>query len=563
MAKQQGQAAAPCRFGALRRVSTEGQDKKGESLHVQKEQIEGAVELLGGQIIEWYGGQEHATAGYEKKEIDRLLADAGRGRFDAVIVDKGDRWSRDNAKSHQGLDLFVEHGIKFFIGATEYDLNCPEHRLFIDMGTVFGAFQARSQKQRSLASRIKRAKRGCSACGKRPWGRTWNKETEQWGIDNDKQAIIAGIAKRYLAGESMQALADELGVNNASLWKTLTQRCGDGWVQTFRPVNRPPEVVVTQIPRLLPEATIQAIRQKTQANKTYTHGHSKHTYLLSRMIFCEHCGYAMFGQTNHRKHEQRYYRHAHTRRVKACDQPNKTWIPADEVEELVILHLFGTFGNPLAIQRAISAASGDVEKVKAYRQKLNRIDAELKKIEEGKEALGRRVLKGTLDEAMADKLLLETKDREQRLHEEQITLTDYLGTLPSPQRVEAASKKVATEFQRLMARISTGKRLAAHKPLSKMTYEERRALVETVFSGKMADGERMGVYIRWDGEGNWTFSIHGHLIEESGLIRWGEKLKSAMAEDYEHGAGWPLPKQKELVSAVTKSACDCTAQSPP
>ena len=59
------------------------------------------MERLGGRIVEWYGGQEHGTAGYEKKEVDRLIADAGRGRFDAVIVTDADRWSRDNTKSTQ------------------------------------------------------------------------------------------------------------------------------------------------------------------------------------------------------------------------------------------------------------------------------------------------------------------------------------------------------------------------------------------------------------------------------------------------------------------------------
>jgi site-specific DNA recombinase len=56
------------RFGALVRVSMEAQEKQGESLNVQRKNNERDVERLGGRIVEWYGGQEHATPGWEMKE---------------------------------------------------------------------------------------------------------------------------------------------------------------------------------------------------------------------------------------------------------------------------------------------------------------------------------------------------------------------------------------------------------------------------------------------------------------------------------------------------------------
>ncbi len=62
--------------------------------------------------------------------------------------------------------------------------------------------------------------------------------------------------------------------------------------------NRPKRTVIPNLPR---KETIDAIKQKTQANKTYLHGQIRYAYLLSRTICCKHCGYAMFGQTNHKK----------------------------------------------------------------------------------------------------------------------------------------------------------------------------------------------------------------------------------------------------------------------
>lgn len=52
----------------------------------------------------------------------------------------------------------------------------------------------------------------------------------------------------------------------------------------------------------------------------------------------------------------------------------------------------------------------------------------------------------------------------------------------------------------------------------KMTWEEKRALVEQVFGGTTPDGGRMGVYIeRLPAKGkrfNWRYSIRGQIVEE-------------------------------------------------
>src|SRR5262249_53081205 len=160
-------------------------------------------------ITAWYGGQEHATPGYEKKEIDRLIQDAKKRKFDAVIVSNADRWSRDNGKSREGLEVFKEHGIRFFVGTTEYDLYNPHHVLFLSMSAVIGEFLASNQNKKSILNRIERGRSGLPTCGKLPFGRTFDETTKKWGIDPEKQAMVEDVARRYLAGEPMPKLAEE------------------------------------------------------------------------------------------------------------------------------------------------------------------------------------------------------------------------------------------------------------------------------------------------------------------------------------------------------------------
>src|SRR5262249_26804190 len=133
-------------------------------------------------------------------------------------------------------------------------------------------------------------------------------KTETWGIDPEKQRVIEEIARRYLAGESLAALAKEYRIALSSLHRTLTERCGEEWVQEFHSERlNLHEVVVTKVPALLPDGIVEAVRRKAEANKTFTHGQAKNRYLLGRVVFCAECGYAMSGHRH--TSGRRYYRH--------------------------------------------------------------------------------------------------------------------------------------------------------------------------------------------------------------------------------------------------------------
>jgi DNA invertase Pin-like site-specific DNA recombinase len=105
ISKSKANPSRKLRFAALIRVSTEKQEQQGESLRIQKKQIETAVQQLGGVISKTYAGQEHATEGHEKERFKSLLADAAKttNPFDAVIVVDASRWSRDQVESEKGL----------------------------------------------------------------------------------------------------------------------------------------------------------------------------------------------------------------------------------------------------------------------------------------------------------------------------------------------------------------------------------------------------------------------------------------------------------------------------
>src|SRR5208283_5701519 len=113
------------RFAPLIRVSTEKQERKGESLATQKKQLEAAIKSLNGAVYKWYEGQEHATPDHERKILDELMADAEAGRFDAVMDADISRWSRDNQKSKKHLSILKEKQIQFYWLGRHMDLTVP------------------------------------------------------------------------------------------------------------------------------------------------------------------------------------------------------------------------------------------------------------------------------------------------------------------------------------------------------------------------------------------------------------------------------------------------------
>ena len=519
--------AKPIRFAPLIRVSTEQQEKKGESLRTQREQIQHYVKTLGGEIPErcWeYSGQEHATPGQERQKLDKLLEDSGKQVFDAVIVCDASRWSRDNEKSKAGLRILRQHGIRFFVAGMEYNLHSPEQSLFLGLAAEINEFHAKNQNLKSIQNRIARAKRGLPTTGKLPYGRTFDSVTNKWGLDEEKARNIQWAADQYLNhGNSIVALAKTLGMNVSNLWKVLTKRAGDAWTIEFNSTSlNIDEAVTLKIPRLLPEETIQAIHERAKANKTYTHGEIKHNYLLSRMVFCADCGNAMFGQTNHQT--TRYYRHARGR-LNPCNPG--LWVRAEELEEAVLLHLFSLFGNVAAMERAIERAIPDHSRLLALQEQKTAFETKLAAVQKEKQNLIRSVAKGILTDEDVAKDIQEIREREALLIGEVDRIAPQLENLPTRKHIERSARMVSKIFQ--VAYSEKG-------ALTKMSYKDQREMVQRAFAGKDVEGRRLGVFVKKSDnpERPWEFSIKGILATLEGhlpLTEWDkEELLGGEAE---------------------------------
>ncbi len=491
------------RFAPIIRVSTEKQEQKGESLRTQTSQIKLYVQSLGGRIQKncWqYCGQEHATPEQERKNLDKLLQDAEKKLFDAVIVCDASRWSRDNLKSKQGLNILRNNGIKFFVGTTEYDLFNPDHKFFLGLSAEIGEFQARQSALKSIINRIERAKRGIPTAGKLPYGRTWDSE-KGWGLDTKKAQNIRWAAERYLGGMGIIKIASALGMNFANLWKILNHRSGDTWEVRFYAKNlNVDETVSIHIPRLLEEDVIRAIHKKNQANKTYTHGKVKYNYLLSRMIFCGKCGYTLSGQCNH--NTKLYYRHPRHRKV---DCKLHKWIPTELIDNSVLIHLIQTFGDVERLQKAVERATPDMTKIEKLNEEKSRLRKEIQTVINQKNNVVDMVADGLLSKDEVKTRMDKLRTREQNIQTRLESIEAELENMPDPSKVQHLSK--------LGMQVLHNATINNPKLIFKKSYKWKRNLVEHAFAGTDSQKQRLGVYVFETGNEKqpWQIEIRGTL----------------------------------------------------
>jgi DNA invertase Pin-like site-specific DNA recombinase len=536
------------RFAAMPRVSTEKQEKQGESLRTQRQSLQRDVELLGGTITGWYGGQESAVGDYERKEMVRLTADAASNKWDAVIIAHIDRWDRGSSEAKTAINALIKHNRRFYISCTEMNLHNPDHQLMLDMAAAMGKWAANNAALKSLLNKIARARRGLPTCGELPFARTYDRTTEQWGLDPAAVTTIRTIVARFLAGESLPHLAAEYGMSHSNLCRMLRYRCGAEWVQEFHSDKlNIHERVPTVVPRLLDAATIRAVHQRLDDARTRLHlpppmtgkleGRTKHRYLLSGFCFCGICGRAMTG--NVKQSGVRYYRHAQIRTghvslqfvpcpltVAARDGSGRgngqrsPCVRADVLEEKVIDELFNLAGNPAAIERAVQAATADHTPAMSDRDRLL---AELQKVSRARRTVLDLIERGSLSTDEAEEKLQKWNDRERLLRQQLDVLDEELSAVPTSEQVRLFVEELPPFREGgppvLWLMDDEGDSYAGGNDLGTwllMGWDDKRTLVEKCFAGMMG-GKHSGVYVTPTGRGSFTYQLRGKLHRVSGV----------------------------------------------
>lgn len=184
------------------RVST----NNGQDPEMQLRELREYCERRSWEVAGEYVDTGVSGAKDSRPELNRLMADAHRCRFDAVVVWKFDRLARSVSHLLRALETFRSLGIEFVSLSEQVDTSTPTGKMVF---TVLGAV---AELERCLiAERVRAGIRNARAKGKR--------------LGRPRSGVDATEIKRLRAqGASWRAVGAALGVSPATALYAVGKR---------------------------------------------------------------------------------------------------------------------------------------------------------------------------------------------------------------------------------------------------------------------------------------------------------------------------------------------------
>ena len=180
------------RVAIYARVSTTNQ---GQDVSMQTWELLQFAEARGWTVAGEYLDEGISGAKDSRPELNRLMADAHKRRFDIVCVWRFDRFARSVSHLLRALETFKALGIDFVSFTEQMDTSTPAGKMVF---TVLGAV---AELERSLiAERVRAGLRNARSKGKKP-GRP------RVAVD------AARIASLRASGASWQTITRQLGIS--------------------------------------------------------------------------------------------------------------------------------------------------------------------------------------------------------------------------------------------------------------------------------------------------------------------------------------------------------------
>ena len=192
------------------RVST---TNHGQDASLQTSEMQQFVEARGWQLADEYVDQGVSGAKDSRPELNRLMADAKRRRFDVVLVWKLDRFGRSLRHLVNALAEFESLGIAFVSLSDNLDLSTASGRLMFNIIGAMAEFERELIRERVKAG-MKNAKAKGTRIGRprvtvdaariaalRASGLSWRTIERELGISvRTARRFAAGSGKKVSAG---------------------------------------------------------------------------------------------------------------------------------------------------------------------------------------------------------------------------------------------------------------------------------------------------------------------------------------------------------------------------
>jgi site-specific DNA recombinase len=374
------------RCALYRRVSTDMQAEEGFSLEAQRNRLEAFAQSQGWTIVEDYCDEGFSAKNIERPEMQRLISDIKKKKFDLVLVYKLDRFVRSVLDLHELLELMEKYDVKFKSATEVFDTTSATGRLFITLIATLAQWERETIAERVHMGMTKKVEQGERNGAPAPYG--YDSKDGNLVVNHDEAKWVKYIFSRY-GSVGSQTIAKELNskgirTKKGELWSDFSVRyilknpIYTGYVrwnyETYSHGIRKKtgEAIITKVAQPDFEAIIDLedfeevqrllSRRRTEAFR------SDNFYPFSSVAKCEKCGYGFTGASKKQKNGKihRYYKCRGRINMGVCD----VQAIAEEVIEEAFLNLLDLAETEIEI--AVEKPMFDTEDIQKQLAHLKR-----------------------------------------------------------------------------------------------------------------------------------------------------------------------------------------------
>lgn len=382
-------------------------NQREESITAQLRACHDYAKSKGLIVIQEYCDSARTGTNDDRPAFQQMITDSENHAFRFVIVHKLDRFSRNSYDSAIYRRKLQQNGCSV-LSALEHTDDSPESGIMESLLTGMAEYYSRN-----LAREVEKGKKETALQCKHnggcpPLGYDVDKETKKYTINEFEAKIVKEIFQLYADGNGYKFILQHLNsmgyktkAGNAfalgSLNNILKNEKYKGiYIYNrkkevdFDGVRRPrlkPEEEIIRIPdgmpRIIDDVTFAKVQLLLQRNLKRSGGFTaKHTYLLSGLLVCGHCGYAMHGISRwcgRNKYQYTTYKCASRAQKRGC---LKKEINKGYLENFVLDNLYDKLFKDVSIEKLTTmlneyrqtANKENVEKLEQAEQRMKEVE---------------------------------------------------------------------------------------------------------------------------------------------------------------------------------------------
>jgi site-specific DNA recombinase len=194
------------RVATYARVSTQEQATENTSMAFQESQLTAYCQMQGWTIINDYVDPGFTGKNGDRPGLKQLRADARKGLFDMVLVCKLDRLARNLRLLMEIESELNEYHVSLTSIKESVDTSSSTGKMVFQLLGVVAEWERDAIIERTRSGRIQRYKEGCWACGRPPYGYSYDKESRKLIINEEQAKVIRFIFDEYNSGKSLTSM---------------------------------------------------------------------------------------------------------------------------------------------------------------------------------------------------------------------------------------------------------------------------------------------------------------------------------------------------------------------